>query len=268
MLKKSHYIILLIVVLAALALLKLPGETVGKFKLAVSGLFLPLFGLTASSHQLWNDAKGNLTPRGELLRENDQLRRLAQEQQIFLQQDTNLWLENQRLRTLLGFPSQTRWKLKLARVIARDPANWWRSMQIDLGARDGVRPDFPILTAEGLVGRVRSVGATRSQIIVLGDPSLEVSAKIDPSGEMGVISAVASSPQENGMVDLLRLSGTSKARPGQTVVSSGQGGIFPEGILIGTIVDTRSRDYGMSTEARVKLSVDLGTLDEVWVKFP
>ncbi len=46
------------------------------------------------------------------------------------------------------------WKLKLANVILRDPANWWRTLQIDLGSRDGVRENLPVLTPDGLVGRV------------------------------------------------------------------------------------------------------------------
>lgn len=268
MLKKSHYIILLVVVLLALALLKLPVASVARFKLAISGLFLPLFGLTASTHQLWSDAKGALTPRRELLRQNEDLRHQFQQQQFLLQQDSNLWIENQHLRSLVGWPRQSRWKVRLARVIARDPANWWRSLQIDLGARDGVLVNAPVLAPDGLVGRVQSVGQTRSQVVILGDPTLQVSALVSTNGETGVIAAIASSPQENGMVDLLHLSGNSAIRPGQTVITSGQGGVFPHGITVGTIVDSSSRDYGMSTEARVKLAVDLGALQEVWVMLP
>ena len=268
MLKKSHYIILVIVVLLALALLKLPVASVGKFKLAISGLFLPLFGLTASTHQLWADAKGAFTPRRELLHQNDQLRHQLQQQQLLLQQDSSIWIENQRLRSLLAWPRQSRWKVRLARVVARDPANWWHSLQIDLGARDGVGTNDAVLTAEGLVGRVQSVGDTRSQVIILGDPNLQVSAEVSIHGETGIIAAITSSPQENGMVDLMRLPGNSAVRPGQSVITSGQGGVFPHGIAIGTIVDKNSRDYGMSTDARVKLAVDLGALQEVWVMVP
>jgi rod shape-determining protein MreC len=57
-------------------------------------------------------------------------------------------------------------------------------------------------------------------------------------------------------------------KPGQRVLSSGQGGIFPRGIPVGTIVDTKPVDYGLSMEARVKLLVDMGTLEEVWVLTP
>ena len=70
------------------------------------------------------------------------------------------------------------------------------------------------------------------------------------------------------MVDLSFLPGNSGARPGQTVQTSGDGGVFRGGIAIGKIVDVRTKDYGLSTEARVKLSADLSTLEEVWVMMP
>ncbi|MGA2177805.1 MAG: rod shape-determining protein MreC [Verrucomicrobiota bacterium] len=268
MLKKSHYIILVVVVVLALALLKLPVETTGKLKLAISGLFLPLFGLSGSAHELLGEARQGLTPKRELERQIEQLRRQNQEQQILLIQDASVWAENARLRGLAGWPRQSRWNVKLGRVIGRDPANWWRSMQIDLGARDGLRTNCAVLTAAGLVGRVQSVGQTRSQVIVLGDPNLRVSAIVLTNGETGVIVASSSTPEEDGMIDLDYLSGNSAVRPGQSVVTWGAGGVFPPGIPIGKIVDLRPKEYGLWTEARVKLAVNLGALEEVWVMIP
>ena len=172
------------------------------------------------------------------------------------------------LRGLVGWPRQTHWKVRLGRVIARDPANWWRSVQIDLGARDGVQPNDPVLTSEGLAGRIQSVGQTRSQVILLGNPDLRVAAAVQPNGETGVINSSSSSPQENNMVDLDYLSGSSAVRPGQNVVTWGEGGVFPANIPIGTVVDLRGKEYGLATEARVKLAADLGALQEVWVMMP
>jgi cell shape-determining protein MreC len=67
------------------------------------------------------------------------------------------------------------------------------------------------------------------------------------------------------IVELGFLSGTSSVRPGQEVFTSGDGGLFEAGIPIGTIVDCRTRDFGVSSEARVRLSENLGSLQEVWV---
>jgi len=270
MLKKSHYIILIFVVLLVLLLLQLPGETMGKLKLAISGLFLPLFGLSSSTHQWLGEAKDALIPRRELLRQIDQLRLDNQQLQLRLQQDAQLSNENSRLRAEVGWERQTRWRVVLARVIAREPANWWRSLEIDRGLRDGLRTNLAVLTTNGLVGRVQSVGQTRSQVVLLGDPNLRVAAVIGGSadGETGIIAANASALQEEGMVDLDLLSGANLVRPGQSVATWGAGGVFPAGIPIGKIVDTRPKEFGLSTEARVKLAANLGALEEVWVMLP
>jgi rod shape-determining protein MreC len=258
------------VVLLVLALLQLPGGTMGKLKLAISGLFLPLFGLSSSTHQWLGEAKEGLVPRRELLRQIDQLRLDNQQLQLRLEQDAQLWNENARLRAEVGWQRQTRWRVMLARVMARDPANWWRSLEIDRGLRDGLSNNLAVLTADGLVGRLQSVGQTRSQVILLGDPNLRVAAVVGgpANGETGIIAANASAPQEEGMVDLDLLSGASLVKPGQSVVTWGAGGVFPPGITIGKIVDTRPKEYGLSTEARVKLAANLSALEEVWVMLP
>jgi rod shape-determining protein MreC len=268
MLKKPHYIILVLVVLLVIVLLKLPGETMGRVKLAISGLFLPLFGLTDSVHGLTGQAGETLMTKGQLARQNEDLRRQNEELKIRLQQDATLWSENARLRGLVGWPLQSHWNVRLARVIARDPANWWRSVQINLGARDGIKANDPVLTSEGLAGRIQIVGQTRSQVILLGNPDLRVAAAVQPNGETGVINSISSSPQENNMVDLDYLSGSSAVAPGQNVVTWGEGGVFPAGIPIGKVVDVRVKDYGLATEARVKLWADIGALQEVWVMTP
>jgi rod shape-determining protein MreC len=273
MLKKSQYIILAFVVLLVLGLLQLPGGMMGQVKLAISGLFLPLFGLSNSTHAWLDEAREGLVPNRELLRQIEPLRRKNQELQLLQQQDAQLRNENARLRGQLGWAQQQPWKVRLARVIARDPANWWRSLEIDLGSRDGLRGNLAVLTADGLAGRVQNVGQTRSQVVLLWDPNLRVAAVVEMSGgltgnETGIITANSSAPQAEGMIDLELLSGASGVRPGQRVVTWGAGGVFPKGILIGKIVDVRTKEYGLTTEARVKLAADLGALEEVWVMMP
>jgi rod shape-determining protein MreC len=268
MLKKPHYIILVVVVLVVLVLLKLPGETMGKVKLAISSLFLPLFGLAGSTHELVDQAREGLTPKSELIRQIAQLREENQQQKIQIEQDAGLWSENARLRAAAGWQRQTRWRIKLARVIARDPANWWRSLQIDLGAREGIRTNLPVLTSDGLVGRIQSVSENRSQVVLLGDPELRVAAIVETNHETGIITAGSSLPQEQGMIDLDFLSGSTQVRPGQNVLTWGAGGVFPAGIPIGKIVDTHPKEFGLLIEARVKLDANLSALEEVWVMIP
>jgi rod shape-determining protein MreC len=154
-------------------------------------------------------------------------------------------------------------------VVARDPANWWRSLKIDLGARDGVVTNAPVLTAEGLVGRVSEVSFAQSQVVLLGDPDCRVAVMVEETREHGVIAPESAGPLDDSLVDIaFLLSRSSHLKAGQRIVTSGDGGIFPKGIRVGHVVDTRSVGYGLYTEARAKLAVNVGTLEEVFVKLP
>lgn len=269
MLKKPHYIAVFLVVVVVVVLFKLPGPTVGRLKLAISGLFLPLFGLAGSGHEAALQARGALVSRRQLVDEAEELRRQNDQLQMRLQQEMDVQRENDRLRAALGWSAQTHWNARLARVIARDPANWWRAVQIDLGRRDGIVVNLTVRTSAGLVGKIASVGDARSQVILLGDPNLRVAAKIPTTGETGVVMSSSSAPQENNMVDFGYLSGNSTVSPGQEVQTWGvEGGVFPSGIPIGRIVDVRMNEYGLSKEARVQLWANLNSLQEVWVMMP
>ncbi len=265
--KRLHYIAVGLVVLLTLVILNLPSQTSARFKQGIGSLFLPLFGLASSSQELAGTAVDAVVPRRELLRLNDGLRRENQQLRLQAQQAQEIASENARLRQLVGWQRQTAWKLKLAKVVLREPANWWRTVQIDLGSRDGLRVNLPVLTTDGLVGRVSSVSLTRSQVVLLGDPNCKVSARVEnETRDTGIIGP--SGPLDTEFVELGYLSRNANLKPAQNVVTSGEGGIFPPGIPIGKIVDVQAVDYGLRTEARVRLAANLNALEEVWVKFP
>jgi rod shape-determining protein MreC len=269
MLKRTHYIALGVVLLVTLVVLKLPTRTAAQLKLAISGLFLPLFGLAGTTHQATEKAGNAVVPRRDLLKQLEELQKENQELRIRALQAEVIAQENARLRQQLGVNKKhPEWKLKLARVVARDPANWWRTMKIDLGTRDGVTTNCPVLTPEGLVGRVADVGYAQAQVVLVGDPDCRVSVLIEETRDQGVIAPASSSPLDDTLVDLGFLSRSSQLKAGQKVVTSGLGGIFPQGIVVGQIVDFHPVGYGLYTEARVKLQVKMNTLEEVWVKVP
>lgn len=268
MLRRPHYIILGVVILLTVVVLKLPSRTAAQLKVAISGLFLPLFGLSGSAHHLSDKAGNAIISRTELARQLDQLQKENAELKIRAQRAQETELENARFRQYFRFPQKDRWNLRLARVVARDPANWWRTLKINLGSRDGVLTNAPVLTADGLVGRVSEVGYAQSQVVLLGDPDCRLAVMIEETRDNGVIAPSSSSPLDNTLVDLTYLSRAATLKAGQRVVTSGLGGIFPPGILVGQIVDFRSFGYGLYNEARVKLEVKMNTLEEVWVKLP
>jgi rod shape-determining protein MreC len=264
MLKRPHYIALGLSVFLTLVILNLPGKITARLKLGLGSLFVPLFGLANTVQQQGTRAADAVLPRSEIIREKDALQRQNQELRLQLMQAEGMVRENERLRQLLAWQPHKAWKLKPANVVLREPSNWWRTVQIDLGGRDGVKVNSPVLTTDGLVGRISSVSLTRSQVVLLGDPNCKVAARVDNQNrDTGVIGG--SGPLDSGIVEMGYLSRTADLKAGQNVWTSGLGGFFPKDILIGKILDSRPEDYGMSTVARVKISANISALEEVWV---
>jgi len=249
---------------ATLVILNLPGHAAARLKLTLGSVFVPLFGLADKSSDLAGRAVDSALPRGTVVRENVALRRENQALRLQALQAEETARENDRLRRLAGWQARQPWRLKLANVVLRDPANWWRTVEIDLGSRDGIKTNMPVLAMEGLVGRVSAVKLTRSQVVLVGDPNCRVSALVqNEARDTGVIGA--SGPLDGTLVEMSYLSRNADLRPGQTVMTSGLGGIFPKGIPIGRVVDAQPAEYGLNVMARVRLGANLSALEEVWV---
>ncbi|HSY74799.1 MAG TPA: rod shape-determining protein MreC [Dongiaceae bacterium] len=268
MFKRKNYFALGAVVLVTLAIFSLPPRATSRLKLAVGSLFLPLFGLANTAQQLPATAADAILSRRELLKKVGSLEQENQQLKIQQLQSAATARENGQLRSAIGWQQQKPWKMKLANVVMRDPANWWRTAQIDLGSRNGLTVNLPILSPEGfLIGRVSSVDQFKSQIILIGDSNCRVSARVEnPTHDIGVLGA--GGPLDDSLVGLSYLSSGANLKSGEGVVTSGEGGIFPPGIPIGQIVDAQQVEFGLYTEARVKLNANLGALEEVWVLFP
>ena len=264
MLKQKNYLAVGAVVLVVVLLMSLPSRATSRLKLAIGSWFLPLFGLAGAAQQLPADLADSVLPRRELLKQVDALRRENQqlkEQQI---QTAAIVRENNQLHALLDWQQNVPWKFKPANVVLRDPANWWRTVLIDLGSRDGIQTNMPVMTPDGLVGRVSAVNYLNSQVVLIGDQNCRVSALVDNTAQdMGVL--IASDPLDNSLVQIGYLSTKANLKAGQNVVTSGLGGVFPRGIPIGKIVDAQSAENGLATEARVKLNANLGALEQVLV---
>jgi len=280
MLNKRYYIALGIVVVMTLFLLKLPQRAAHQVKRGVAGFFLPLFGLKASAAHVSDKAATAVTSKAELARQLEQAERQNQELRIQLSQADELTRENARLRQYFGFAKQLPWKTKVGRVIGRDPVNWWKTLRIDVGSRDGIVPNLAVVVPQNsntnqwpvicLVGRIGDVTLTQSQVVLLGNPDCRVSVFVEMNNlrEAGVIAPASPVPVDSSIVELSFLSRNSKLSPGQRVVTSGEGGIFPKGIFVGQVVDWKTVGYGLYNEARVKIDVKPSGLEEVWVKLP
>jgi len=214
MFKQKNYLALGAVVFVAIVLLSLPTRATAHLKLAIGSWFLPLFGLAGAAQQLPADLADSVLSRRELLHQVDSLRRENQqlkEQQI---QTVAIARENDQLRALFNWRKTMPWRLKLAKVVMRDPANWWRTIQIDLGSRDGLTNDLPVITDAGLVGRVSSVSLTHSQVVLVGDPNCRVSALVENAArDMGVLIAGGHAGHFARGIDLSRQQRQFEIRP-------------------------------------------------------
>ena len=264
MFKRKNYLALGAVVLVAVLVLSLPASATSRLKLVISSWFLPLFGLANAAQQLPADLTDDALPRRELLQQINALRHENEQLKTGQLQAAATARENDQLRALFDWKKQAPWQLELAQVVMRDPANWWRTVQIDRGTRDGLRENLPVLTSDGLVGRISSVRLASAQVVLIGDPNCRVSALVEnATHDIGVLNA--SGPLDPSLVELSYLTSGANLQAGQNVVTSGLGGIFPKGIPIGKVVDAQSIEFGLATEARVKLNANPGALEQVWV---
>ena len=264
MYKRPQYIAVGMVVVLTLLVLNLPSRATARLKLAFGSLFLPLFGLTSAAQQAAVKSGDFLISRRELVRQLDLLRNENAQLRLQATQALEVVRENNQFRQLYGWQQRSASKYRLANVVLRDPANWWRTVEIDLGSRDGIRENMPVLTSDGLVGRIGQVSYTRSQVVLIGDPNCKVSALVENEArDMGVITV--SGVFDGSLVSMEYLPPKATLKTGQNVVTSGLGGVFPRGIPVGKVVDAQPAEFGLTTEADIKLSADLGSLEEVWV---
>ncbi|MBL6764547.1 MAG: rod shape-determining protein MreC [Verrucomicrobiae bacterium] len=278
MLKKPHLVAAGAVGLLVVILLSLPSAFTERVKLTLSGFFLPIFGLANLGEKTVQKAGDLVVPRSTITAENRRLKAEIEQLRFKLEQTEPLRREVKDLRMQTGAAAPPEWQLKPARIIARDPSQWWRTAEINVGKRDGVYENAPVITRDGLAGKVTTVLSTRSKIVLLGDATCQAAALVAETAEHGVVKAY---PADPAIVLLTYLSKSSAVQPGQSVISSaldlrpghkvttsGLGGVFPEGLSIGKVVDVRNVGHGLYREARVRLAVDFSKLDRVFVVVP
>jgi rod shape-determining protein MreC len=178
--------------------------------------------------------------------------------QTYLLEETRL--ENQRLRELLSYTRTTPSTEIIGRVIGINPSPHFLSFRMDRGEKDGVRVDMPVVTPAGIVGRVVRTVAHASDSMLVSDPRSHVAAVVQRS-------RVRATVVGSGGGKLLSVTNVLRADDvvdGDIVVTSGTDGIFPSGLMVGTIRNLQ-RGTGMFLNADVELSADLKRLEEVLI---
>lgn len=197
----------------------------------------------------------------DLRRRNTELERALINFQAELVELRELRADYQRLAALQNFRGANPDKQFLAAtVIGRDTTGLLRSIIIDRGSRDGVRVGMPVVTELGLVGRIYRVGATSAQVQLVTDTNSYVNARLQLTRAEGVVQGTAA-----GGLRMLYIPLADDVRDGNSVVTSGIGGKFPRGLLIGQVTSSRLDDLKLFKEAQVRSLVDFNRLEIVLI---
>ena len=218
-------------------------------------------GLTYSFSTFWNTVAGFRSTQQRLV-ELESLNDTLTVENLRLQEVER---ENEQLRSLLAF-AQVRPSFELrggqiiARVIGWDSNNFLNYIMLDLGRVHGITEGMPVLTNEGLVGRVSEVTDVTSKVLLITDPASSVNVLLQSSRLNGVLRG---QPGEDPIVDFIPQGEIFSV--GEIVLTSGLGGRFPKGIPVGQVIEIQQRDFEESQRAVIRPTVNLDRLEVVLV---
>ena len=195
-----------------------------------------------------------------LEKENKDLKRELQELKLQMNRYREADLANERLRALLNFKKSIATPLLPAQLVAFDPSGWFQTILIDKGRNDGVVLDMAVVSAEGLVGRVIGVGNHHAKVLLILDGNSAVDAYIQRSRARGVLVGLG-----RELCLLKYVQRNEDVQVGDKVISSGMGGVFPKGLLVGTVQEVVRASSGLFQRVEVEPAVNFSRLEEVLV---
>lgn len=173
--------------------------------------------------------------------------------------------ENERLRTMIGYQHSARqFDFVAARVIGRESETWSSMIVIDRGTLNGIQNDMPVVTPQGLVGRVVEAGPNSSKVQLILDPRSSVGTIVQraESRVTGIVQGDMDNPTMPQMVNIPK---NADVVEGDVIVTSGFGGIYPKGIIVGLVSSLKNDDGGLLKIGVLESAVDFQKLEDVMV---
>lgn len=227
----------------------IPIESVASNACRGVGNFFSSFGNKLSMQKSLDEAQTQLA-------QQETVQALAQEAQS----------ENQRLRDLLGeqakYPNM---KFIYAEVILRSTDNFSVTYTLNKGTADGIQMDMPVVAVGGLAGRIIQVDEHWCIMMAIIDSRSAVPALAEVSRDIGVVKGISDSGDVTGSCSMTELPTNALLRPGDTIITSGMGGVFPKGINIGKIVEVSEGTQQLNAYAQLAPGVDFDHLENVLV---
>lgn len=174
--------------------------------------------------------------------------------------------ENEELRKYLKlYRENPDFVFEDAIVIGRDPAEPFGNFSINKGTLSGIKPNDPVITAEGLVGYVYDVGPIYAKVRTVLDPATAASAIVSRTRDYVMVESNTFELAKNGLCKLNYLPRNSSAIQGDYIITSGVGGIYPRGLIIGTISEIKQEPDGISSYAILTPTADIRNIKDVMV---
>ncbi len=201
----------------------------------------------------------------EVYEENENLReeiRRLNENQVELEKYRN---ENESLKEFLEVKEENPdHQYVAAAVVGREPNSRFYAFTIDKGSLDGVEPLDPVITADGLVGRVSEVGLTFSKVTTILDPSVNVGCYNVRTRDMGTVSGDIAAAQE-GLCKMELVDRASSSARDDIILTAGSTGLFPKDLIIGKITNIGSESHGKSFYGEIRPAADIQNVKDVLV---
>jgi rod shape-determining protein MreC len=205
---------------------------------------------------VWNGYIGLIGVNHENRQLKEQVRRL-QAQVVAGSEDR---LANQRLQKLLDFKTASGLSLTSAHVIAKSADPLFRTVVIDRGTADGISRGMAVVVPEGVVGRVISASRGYAKVLLANDRASAVDAIVQRTRAQGIFVGTG-----GGMGSLKYVARSDEVRPGDLVISSGLGQVFPKGLPLGVVENVSGERAAVFQSVRVRPTIDFGSLEEVMV---
>ena len=258
----------LVVAALALVFLNLPDSVSGGVKSVVREAVAPLQDLVAGGWHTVREGASSVRGYKGLVAENQTLTQQAAELQARVTQLRNLEAENAELRRQLGFVRDSRQSLVPCEIVGRDPDGWWQTLRLNKGSEDGVATNLPVIAVDGLIGKVIRVSPHTADVLLLADPACQVSARIQRTGAFGVLSGRGPNWQGKVVCRLEYLNKNVEIVEGDELVTSGLGGVFPAGLVVGQVDRIYADRSGLYQYADVVSRAEIGMLRHVFVVRP
>ena len=218
--------------------------------------------LQGGVHKIWAGFTELGEVRDELQKTRDKLRKY----EAITEELSEINRENTRLRKLLSFKERLPYEFLPATIISKDPDNWFRTIIIDRGKNDGIKVNMPVISFSGeekaVFGKVIEVRGSVSRIQPIVSIGMNIGVMLQEGRFPGLLSGY--SPNSNlCVVDFINRS--VQVKLGDVIISSGQGGIFPQGLLVGKVVKTIIIESSSFQKILVKPIIDYSQIEEVFV---